>query len=228
MRTFFFLILFLIQNQQYQSFKIVGKLNYCDLDEIEYGNRVLAISKDGKVINDKIKTGFKGSFEINDLSPGTYVIGFYNIYGQRVRKSVEVNNHITNVNLCVDEFENTKVSTLFNTMKEDDKLVLKMSSYGCFHMLNDELTFTLKDRKYSVSFKDEKNKTKVLPLNLDKLNRLIYFEKIIRYLARVDGGCTTSDSYDFIKNGEVVYHATDNTCSWHGYGKIKREILGLK
>ena len=112
----------MIQNQQYQSFKIVGKLNYCDLDEIEYGNRILAISKDGKVINDKIKTGFKGSFEINDLSPGTYVIGFYNIYGQRVRKSVEVNNQITNVNLCVDEFEDTKVSTLFNTMKFTFKL----------------------------------------------------------------------------------------------------------
>jgi hypothetical protein len=228
MRTFFFLILFLIQNQQDQSFKIIGKLNYCDLDEIEYGSRIIAISKDGKIINDKIKTGFKGSFEINNLSSGTYVIGFDNIYGQRVRKSVDVNNQITNVDLCVDEFQDTKVSTLFNTMKEGDKLILKISSYGCFHMLDDELTFTLKDRKYSVSFKDEKNKTKILPLNLDKLNRLIYFEKIIRYVARVDGGCTTSDGYDFIKNGEVVYHATDNTCSWHGYEKIKSEILGLK
>jgi hypothetical protein len=228
MRTFFLLILFLIQNQQYESSKIVGKLNYCDSDEIEYGNRILAVSKDGKVINDKIKTGFKGTFEINNLTPGIYIIGFDNIYGQRVRKTVEVNDLVTNVNLCVDEFQDTKVSTLFNTMKEGDKLVLKVSSHGCFHMLEDELTFSLKDRKYSVSFKDEKNKTKVLSLNLDKLYRLIYFEKIIRYVAKVDGGCTTSDGYDFIKNGEVVYHATDNTCSWRGYGKIKREILGLK
>nr|WP_304192607.1 hypothetical protein [Phenylobacterium aquaticum] len=227
MRTLFLFILFFI-NQQNQSYKIVGNLNYCDdLEEIEYGNRIIAISKDGKVINDNIKTGFKGSFEISNLSPGTYVIGYNNIFGQRVRKSVVVNNQVTNVHLCVDEFQDTKVSTLFNTMKEGDVIVLKFSSFGCFHMLEDELTFSLKDKKYSVSYKDEKNKTKILPLNLDKLNRLIYFEKIIRYVARIDGGCTTNDGYTFIKNGETIYDATDNTCSWHGYGKI-REILGHK
>lgn len=180
------------------------------------------------MISDNIKTGFKGSFEISNLSPGTYVIDYNNIYGQRVRKIVTVSNSVTNINLCVDEFQDTKVSTLFNTMKEGDKIVLKISSFGCFHMLEDELTFTMKDRKYFVSYNDEKNKTKVLPLNIDKLNRLIYFEKIIRYVTRIDGGCTTNDGYDFVKNSELIYHATDNTCTWNGYGKIKNKILGLK
>jgi hypothetical protein len=228
MRTIFLFILFLIQNEQNQSNKIVGNLNYCDSKEIEYGNRTLAISKDGKVINNNIKTGFKGSFEIGNISAGTYVIGYDNIYGQRVRKTIEVINSTTNVNLCIDEFQETNVSTLFNTMVDGDKIVLKISSFGCFHMLEDELTFSYKDNKYSVSYKDENNKSKVLPLSFDKLRRLIYFEKIIRYLGRIDGGCTTNDGYDFIKNGEVVYQATDNTCTWHGYGKIKKEILGIK
>lgn len=228
MKTLLLIIIFVFQNQSNSTYKIVGSLKYCESEDIEYGNRIISISKDRKVFNDKIKTGFKGSFEIDNLSSGTYTIGYDNIFGQRVRKTVEISTEITNIDLCVDEFQDTNVSTLFNTMKEGDRIVLNISTHGCFHGYEDELTFLLKDKKYSVSFKDEKNKTKTLSLDMTKLNQLIRFEKIIKYISRIDGGCTTNDGYVFTKNGEMVYKSTDNTCSWNGFEKIRGQILGLK
>ncbi|RZJ66913.1 MAG: hypothetical protein EOO50_07605 [Flavobacterium sp.] len=227
MKTLFLLAICVVLSQP-SSYKIVGSLHDCNPQEIEYGNRLIAISKDGKVLNDAIKTGAKGHFEIGDLAPGNYVIGYYNKFRQRVRKPVAVNAASTSVELCLDDFQDTNVSTLFNTMKNGDKLLLSISSHGCFHTFQDDLTFSLTDKKYSVSFTDEKNKVRTLPIDIAKLNELIRFEKIVRHMSKIDGGCTTTDGYVFTKNGEIVYQATDNTCEWRGVRKIRSEILGIK
>ena len=204
---------------------LVGEVKNCESKMRASGNR-LVLLKDGQIV-DKIQPAYSGEFTISNLQQGNYVLEYDNIYGQKIRKKIAIDQAKTTVNICIDEFIDTKISTLFNTMKDGDTLSVDVSAAGCFHSYEENMVFNRKGGKYYAEIRNFDNKKIKKTISIAQLNFLISWGKQARQIDKTDGFCTSSTNYNFKVNNEPKFNVSDHTCRWGGYESLKNKIFGL-
>ena len=221
-----FLILLLIANfLGRDNYVITGEIKFCESELHGFGNE-FNLLKNNQVVK-KIISDYSGNFEIENLEKGEYIIEYENVYQQILRKQVNVEKRQNLIELCLDEFVDTKVSTLFSTLKNGDSLTINIGGSGCFHSFEDQIKFYRKKGKYFGETFTAKKEKITKSLDKKKLDYLILWEKQARKIDKVDGFCTSNTTYDFKLNGKQMFRVSDGTCQWDGYSKIRKETFGL-
>lgn len=132
----------------------------------------------------------------------------------------------------IEEVDNTETATsdviLFSQLNELDEIVIEYSSIGCFHVQNERIKIYNKDEAWRVDYFDQEVKVKSINLSKSDFQRIINFEEQLRQIDSSFGGCTTVDNYIFILNEKEVLKASDDSCNWSGFYKLKKEVLKLK
>ncbi|MBC7495104.1 MAG: hypothetical protein H7221_08870 [Flavobacterium sp.] len=222
----YILFLLILATINGENFTLSGQMKFCDSKSNSFG-KPLKLLKNNQVVKNKIVPDYSGEFTIDNLEKGEYVIEYENIYKQIIRKKINLENSQTSIELCLDDFIDTKISTLFNTLKDGDSLSINIDGAGCFHSFEDKMTFYRKKGKYFAETKNAKYKTIVKSIDAEKLNYLILWEKQAKQINKVDGFCTSNAFYEFKLNSVSKFKVHDGTCNWDGYTKVRSKIFGF-
>ena len=224
MKTLYLFLFLGFQIHANPSYKIEGYLKNCEHKYLNYGTSLFSISKGNKIILKKINIDEAGKFEIENLSPGVYEFKFDNDFGQIIQKNVEVKDLITTVEFCLNEFEDIKMETLFASMQNGDEIALKISDSGCFYHKDSEIIFFKTENQYSVSYFDEQKIKKTRLLTDSDLNNLILFEKKVRHINKMKGKSTSSTTYVFTKNDQIVLTEKEESGLWNGVRELEKTL----
>ena len=167
-----------------------------------------------------------GKSRIRGIVEGNYFMQYYNRYGQVQWKKFYVNKRLNKVYVCIDELIENDSLNNFEQLLPGDTIRIEYESQGCFHWENSDVLFYYENGILKGEHTDT-TKTVVIIDEL-KLDYLISFERKLNAVATSIGGCTTSETYHFLKNGETKIQVYDETCSWYGYHNLKINVFGIK
>ena len=226
MKNITLLILLLIGlSANAQTFSVKVFLKYCARDMLDFEDRDLRIIQNDSVIVEDINTG-GGRFKINGLTAGLYTFQFTNLFGRLVEQEVEITKDQEPILICVDEFDDSEESTLFESLKNNDTLTLLVSSRGCEHDDHDIMNFFYEDGQLIGELYIEEKLKKRKKLDSESLVYLSWVEKRIKYLPNNHVVCTTKNLYEFILNGNAQFSTYDTGCQWDGhYSLMIRDIF---
>ena len=209
-----------------QTFNVKVSLTNCGGKHLDDRNRNLSVYKGDSLIVQHPNTS-SGTFILRKLSRGDYTFRLKNLYGQTIEEIVSIKKSTKKVILCTDKFLETNDTTLFSILGTNDTLYMPYVSQGCYTLVEEELKFYFEGGVLLAEYcSDTNNETK--KLRSKDLAYLIEFEKKLRQIAKIgDGGCTTMDIYYLTMNGEIPVFVYDSGCSWYGYNKMKKDILGI-
>lgn len=209
-----------------QTFNVKVNLTNCEGKYLDDRNRDVSVYKGDSLIVQHPNTSF-GTFILRKLSRGDYTFRFTNLYGQAIEEIVSIKKSTKKVILCTDKFLETNDTTLFSRLGTNDTLYMPYISQGCFHMIEEELKFYFEGGVLLAEYCSDTN-TNTKKLSPKDLSYLIEFEKKLRQMAEKEsGGCTTTNIYYLTMNGEIPIFVYDAGCSWYGYKKMKKVILGI-
>ncbi|NMH26546.1 hypothetical protein [Flavobacterium silvaticum] len=220
-----FLLYFLTSLDLVYGNSIVGSIKKCEVVDQNFGTQLIKLLHNGKVIRDKINSDYSGNFKIENIEKGIYSLEFENLFGQTVKKKIEVSHEVENIEICLGQIVDFPISTIFNSLRDKDVLTLKFSSSGCFHQTEDELVFSRIGSKYFVEKTKQNGKKLKKTISIEQLNYLIEFEKKLLLIDKVQTFCTTNDFYDFKVNGISVLKLSDGTCDWNGFSLIQEKLF---
>jgi hypothetical protein len=206
------------------TYSISGSIKNCEKKEWLYGAKPFMLYNEDKSINRKIDLEVDSYFNCDNLPKGTYYIEYENFFEQIIKKKIEIIDRDKNIQICFDEFADTKIPTLISNLKANDKLTISFSSNGCFHNLKERVIFSRKNKEIFGEYISGKKK-KVVKINTKKFNYLVLFEKKVKQIQKVAGMCTTSDSYTFILNGKEKFKAEDGGCEWDGFELMVNKVF---
>lgn len=131
-----------------------------------------------------------------------------------------------NINSNKERFDSDEKS-IFQNIQEGDALVLNYTLTGCFSLSVEKIVFRkIKDQvKAELFINKELVSTKLLTGK--DLNYLIAFERNVRLIKNKNGGCTNSETYNFLLNEKSQFSVVDSSCNWNGYGLMKSEIFNI-
>lgn len=176
---------------------------------------------------------------IENAAIGDYKMVYRNMYKQTVTEQITLttDSH-NNIMACSDKLVDYPKNTLA-TLAQNDSLVIRYTSIGCFSGDNKKLVIT-KDqdqfvaRLYNATSHQEKIKKKYVrkyrdgdlltKVTLTEENRkdFIRFENELNAIK--DDGCTTTDSYEIIsKEGSI--EKVDGSCNWRGFIYLLKSFL---
>ena len=206
---------------------IEGITLHCEKNDYDSRERYVKLKANNEIIAVNIKQRF-GEFKIKNLKKGEYTFEFTNIFGQIVTKNIVVNEKITKVELCTEEFVDTNQKAILENLTQNDTLEISITSSGCFHFGKEKLKYYYKNQKLIAEYFNNLKREKRITLNEDKKKQLILMEKEIIAMNNSLGGCTSSTQYVFILNGKEIQNVIDSSCDWNGYYKMKEEIFEIK
>jgi len=215
---------------QAQNLKIEGVQKDCEENRIEYSDSYdIRVNRDGVVLPIEVELT-DGKFSLTNLEEGSYAIEYDNIFEQRVQQNVVFDAQTAEVELCVDAFKETNEKTFIEALEEKDGITLKFASTGCFHHKEESMTFLFAGGRKVASFHVDGKKEQLKYLTDGDLQYLISFERQLRVMADLEGGCTTTDYYGlyFVSiKGNQELSISDGTCDWNGFYHVKKAIFGL-
>ncbi|MFT3796576.1 hypothetical protein [Flavobacterium sp.] len=214
-------------SQNDSNFVIEGITLNCEKNNYDSRERYVKLKANNEIIQENIKQRF-GEFKIKNLKKGEYTFEFTNIFGQIITKNIVVNEKITKVELCTEEFVDTNQKTILENLTQNDTLEISITSSGCFHFEKEKIKYYYKSQKLIAEYFNNQKKEKRITLNERKREQLILLEKKIIAINNSMGGCTSSTQYVFILNGKAIQNVVDSSCDWDGYYKMKEEIFGIK
>ncbi|WP_298520363.1 hypothetical protein [uncultured Kordia sp.] len=106
------------------------------------------------------------------------------------------------------------ITPFIDKLQDGEQFTIHYKSTGCFHNAKETMTFLRENNSYYVIYKKERK-----ALTDDSIQNIRDFEK--QLAQQHSYGCTTVDNYLVIYN-DVQRIATDGSCSWNGYGKLKK------
>jgi hypothetical protein len=214
-------------SQNENNFTIEGILLNCKTNKSDNGERYLKLKKNNEIIKTDINSRF-GEFKIKNLSKGIYTFELTNIFEQIFTKEIEIKDSITEVELCIEEFIDTKEKTLLENLKKNETLEILITSSGCFHFEKEKLKYYYKNDKLIIEFFKNEKRRKRKTLNKREISELILFERKIIQMKNKFGGCTSSNIYVFTINKNKLLEVIDASCDWDGYYELKKNFFGIK
>ena len=222
------ILLFLIGiSANSQTFSVKGIQKYCETDRTDNRERYLSVLQNDSVIVENVKTRF-GEFKVNGLNEGLYTFKFTNIFGQSIKKEIEIFENQKLIIICVDEFQDTNHKTLFEIIEINDKITIDYSSSGCEHFDKERMEFFYQKGNLIGELYIGRDFKKRKKLNTESIENLICFEKKIKEMNNSMGGCTTTDQFVFQLNGKNRFTVKDDSCDWNGYYQLKKDIFNYK
>ncbi|MFK7749554.1 MAG: hypothetical protein AB8B65_14255 [Kordia sp.] len=128
--------------------------------------------------------------------------------------SIMLNYAQSKTNQVVTTETTESIVPFIDKLKNGEHFTIHYKSSGCFHNSKEALTFERTNNTYYVVYKNEKKQ-----VSDAFMERVRSFEKELSQ--QHDLGCTTVDNYLVIYN-DTQRIATDGSCSWNGYSKLKK------
>lgn len=204
-----------------RQFKIEGIQRNCSEKDFDSRERFLCLKQNDTIVRKEIKNRL-GEFSIKNLKPGNYTLEYKNIYGQTCSEKVSLKNkNVTNVELCTDNFIDTKEPTYFDEIK-NDTLTLEFHSSGCFHMTKKEIKFYRQDENIIVKTQDDKGVIKTKTLNGNLISQVSLFFRKLTNIENGMAGCTTVDSYILRMKSKKDLLIVDGSCDWRGFYEVEK------
>jgi len=175
----------------------------------------------------RIGQGARDPIIIHDLLPGKYQLSFVNIYGQRMRKTLNVpDSGEFTFRICQDQTDDQRVNTL-SKLKIGESVSIWFKQTGCFSDGNARLRITRKSGFFMALLDDHGNGSHMIltaKLTPKMESDFTGFENELRLIK--DGGrCTTQDYYT-IESKYGAYTKRDGFCNWEGFYFLKQSFFG--
>ncbi|GEM_PF-767905 len=176
---------------------------------------------------------------IENAAIGEYKMVYRNMYKQTVTEQITLTNGShNNILACADKLLNYPQNTLA-TLVQNDSLVIRYTSIGCFSWDNKKLVITKeKDqfvaKLYNATSYQEKIKKKyvrkywdgdllsTVTLTENNLKDFIRFENELNAIK--NDGCTTTDIYEIISKRGTI-ERVDGSCNWRGFNYLLKSFL---
>lgn len=176
---------------------------------------------------------------IENAAIGDYKMVYRNIYHETVEEPITLYKQPHNeVTACVDKLLNYPQNTLA-TMTQNDSLVLKFTSTGCFHGEDKKLVITKEQenfvgRLFDVTGYWEKKKKQYIRkykdgpllattiLTPQNLQDFIRFENELNEAKK--SGCTTTDWYE-LSTKNITIEKADGSCKWWGFNFLRQSFF---
>ncbi len=211
-------------------FTIKGRLIICEPYHKgnDFANRRLSLLKGKDTVVKNIKTR-TGEFVVPGLEAGQYTLVFTNTFNQHLEKILLVLTDLEDVTCCTDSFVDPGGQTFIGKISAPDRIKLFFESTGCFHSVKSFIEIQKRDSTIIASFYSSGEKKMVTKV-LTKSDReaVILFEKQLRQIKNLEGGCTTVDYYNYTANGKSMLQVKDSSCKWNGYFLLTRKLFGIK
>jgi len=184
-------------------------------DDRRHDLHKMEIYKDGKIFKilpEESAPFLNSNIKLDSLKEGKYSFVYENIFGETIKKEIEVVESITyRVSITPDYLLKKNKISIFENLKEDEaKLVFR--STGCFHQDKDSVMIINKDNNYFLRQKNGSLKS------IDKA-AWAYFVKTENKIREIpeDGDCTTRDEYIFYHKGksDTIYDGTCEFSIWY-------------
>ena len=225
MRKISGLIIFISCTLSLEAFPIEVFLYDCTDDQLYMRHTELKIYRVDTSLVEKVYTS-GGKVKIKRMKEGRYLIQYLNMFGQTQWKDFHVHKRKTKVYICINELIENNDTTHFEQLLPGDTIKIAYESNGCHHWINSTMLFYYENNVLKGIHEGRFNaKTIIDEL---KLNYLITFEKKLNAVSIRLGGCTTTETYLFQKNGALKIHVYDETCSWDGYHGLKKNIFEME
>jgi len=128
--------------------------------------------------------------------------------------SVLLNYAQEEINQVVITETTDSVVPFIDILKNGEHFTIHYASTGCFHNNKEALTFERENNTYYVVYKKERKE-----VSDAFIENIRDFEK--QLASQHDSGCTTVDNY-LVTYNDKQRIAIDGSCSWNGYGKLKK------
>ena len=177
------------------------------LKRIQSKNDIAFIVDTLKIYKDSLlfkKIPYPDTFALYENVPNAdYKFCFNNIFGEKIEKNItltETNNILgrQEINLYVDQLQNPNSKKLFiKKLKDDETLIIKLKSSGCFNSGADSIKIYKKDNKFTLKYKRKNRKLKTSDIEAIEM-----YENELRNLPEVDFVSTSNGLNEIILNGE--------------------------
>ena len=210
----------LLTNSEAQ-FRIDGILKDCSKNENDSRERYIILKQNNSIIRKEVKTRL-GEFSIKNLDPGNYVLEYINIFGQTCSNEITLKDkRVTTIELCTNQFIDTKKKTYFDLI-QNDTLYLEYRSSGCFHSIQKTVIFYRDNENITAEIKDETGKKKKTIFTDDKKYSVsLFFRKMVEIKNGMQG-CTTGESYILRMKDKKDIIFIDGTCDWNGFHEFEK------
>jgi hypothetical protein len=175
-----------------------------------------------------------GDIIIKNFKAGKYRIEYDNRYRQRVSRVYTLKGTYNELDFCQDELEPGKTMNSLSEMKIGDSIVVNYHTVGCEHFSrirlvinrdSNQVSAIVYGRQYAIDNVRQDTITQRLILTQDQQQAFTRFENELQFA--YDRGCTTTDDYEFIVNGETRKYI-DGTCKWYGFQYLLEKFVGEK
>ncbi|CAI8769472.1 hypothetical protein [Chryseobacterium sp. IT-36CA2] len=176
----------------------------------------LEIYKDNKIFKilepEEFAPSLYPNIKLDSLNEGKYTFVYENIFGENIKKEIEVVESITyRVSITPDYLLKKNKKSVFENLKNSEaKLVFQ--SIGCFHQDKDSIMIINKDNNYFLRRKNGSLK----PIDKAAWAYFVKTENKIREIPK-NGGCTTRDEYIFYHKGksDTIHDGTCEFSIWY-------------
>jgi len=171
------------------------------------------------------KIPWPDSFAFNENVPnGKYRFQYNNLFGERIEKKLDLkeeNNKLKRqkVKLYIDKLQDSIATNLFvQRIKNNETILIKFKSSGCFSSNKDSLVISKKDDKYYLLHKRRKRK-----LSPKDIQALISYENELKHLKNVSFVSTSNGFNELILNSEKYFYMEPSTY-WGGFEILKKKL----
>ncbi len=221
--SFIFILLTFITAEA-NTFKVKGILQNCETKSHNRKERHLSVLLKDSVIIKNVKT-VSGEFTIKGLNENIYTFQFTNIFGQIVKKEINISKNNNAIILCVEEFQENNEMTFIESLKPNDTLSFEIILNSSTQYKNEKIIFFHENEILKAELYIENKLMKKIIINSAFREYIMVFEKKLKQINKVNGGCTGSELFIVILNNEKGYSSHDNTCEWNGYHKLKEKFF---
>lgn len=160
----------------------------------------------------------KSQIKIDSLEDGKYAFVYESIFGDKIKKEIEVDgSKVYRVNINPDTLNRKTEKSVFGNIKDGAaKLVYKSS--GCFHKEEDSLVIINKANNYFI----RQRNGNIKPIDRKIWSYFVRAENRIRHIPE-DGECTTKDIYIFYDRGKIDT-IKDGTCHFSVWNTLENYL----
>lgn len=167
-------------------------------------------------------------FILPKITEGEYKFHFTNSQGKPVVSSLYLSPETREILLCINQVDSSNTVSMTRSLRPGDYLFVEYISAGCFNYEENWLKFYFHKNRLYGELWENGEKVSTRRLNASKRAYLAKFEQDLRLRANIWGGCTTSEMFTFVLNGDTQRTFIDNTCTWGGYYSLKKKIFKKK
>lgn len=226
LRFFFLIFIFGIQSNAQNGAWLVGTIKNCRNGNYVSEQNSVKIFDGNKEVN-YINEGF-GAFYAKNIEAKSYIVQYENIFGQSVRKNVNLEEGNNYIDFCLDYFVEPNITTFLSSVNKLDTLKVSFKEITAINTNTKNAVFYYKGNSLWTYFSNGKRiiSRKIKPEILKKL--IVSEKKALEAAAIKDDTSDYRNIYTFKLRNKKKEAINCYIEDWHFYTDFFITIFGEK